>query len=184
MTLKKANAAFGLLTIVMLLVHVGYQMYAYINFVYAPEVTKLLGDLVMLCLIVHMVLGMSIMMFANDGTELKKYPKENKGTIIQRASAIGTLVFLFGHLKAYSILTSHVGGIWSFILAMLIQVLFFGCVFMHVATSFSKAFITLGWLESMDTKKKIDKVVWAISIIAFIAVIVVIGRTSYALWSM
>ena len=99
MKLKKANAIFGLLTIAMLLIHGGYEVYAYINLLYNPGVTKLLGLLILGALIIHMALGMGIMMFANDGSELRKYPKLNRGTIIQRASAIGILVFLFCQRK-------------------------------------------------------------------------------------
>lgn len=183
MKLKKANAIFGLLTIAMLLVHAGYQMYAFIMFVYNPGVTKVLGALILIALILHMILGMSIMMFANDGSELKKYPKENKDTILQRVSAIGILVFLFGHLNAYEILTSHFGGVLSLIIALLIQALFFGCAFIHVGTSFSRAFVTLGLLESMETKKKIDLVVKVLLVILFIAIMIVLTQTYIALWS-
>ena len=184
MKLKKSNAVLGLLTIVLLLIHSGFEMYAYIQFIYSPVVTKVLGLLILGALICHIITGMSIMMFSNEGTELRKYSGLIRGTILQRASAIGILVFLLGHLNAFAIMNSHVGGVFSLIIALIIQSLFFGCVFLHIGTSLSKAFITLGFLESLDTKNRIDKVVWIISAIAYIAIMVVIGKTFIMLWSM
>ncbi len=184
MKLKKANAFFGLLTILLLLVHAGYEMVAYVKFLYNPFVTKLLSYLVLVALLIHMVLGMSIMMFANEGTDLSKYPKDNKGTIIQRASAIAMMVLVFGHINSFAILNSHFGGVFSLIVAVLIQVLFFGAVFAHVGTSFSRAFVTLGLLSSMEKKKVIDRIVWTLCAIAFVAIVIILTKTYIMLWSM
>lgn len=182
MKLKKANALFGLLTILLLLVHAGYQMIAYIQFCYNPGVTKILGYLILAALLVHMALGMSIMMFSKDSAEVR-YPKENKSVILQRGSAIAILVLVFAHLNAYEILMSHAGGIGSFVLVMLLQALFFGSIFTHIATSFSKAFITLGLLSSIKTKRYIDTVLWILLAAAFVFILLVMGKTYYALWS-
>ena len=184
MKLKKANAIFGLLTIVLLLVHAGYEMYAYIKFIYAPFVTAFLSYLVLGALLVHMVLGMSIMMFAHDGADLKAYPKENRSVIIQRGSAIAMMVLVFAHIKAFDILQSHFGGIFSLILVVVLQAAFFAAVFLHVATSFSKAFITLGWLSTLEKKNAIDRVVSIICAIAFVAILIILTKTYYVLWSM
>ena len=184
MKIKKANAIFALLTIVMLLVHGGYEVYAYINLIYNPGVTKVLSLMILVALIIHMILGMGIMMFANDGSELRKYPNLNKGTILQRASAIGIIAVLFGHLNAFEILNSHIGGAFSLILVIIIQALFFGSAFLHVGISLTKAFITLGFLESLETKKKIDKVIWAVLAIAFVVIMIVMCKTYIFLWSM
>lgn len=184
MKLKKYNAVLGLLTIVLLLVHSGFEMYAYIRFIYGPVVTKVLGGIILAALICHMITGMSIVMFSHDGAETRKYAGLNRGTIIQRASAIGTLVFLFGHTKAFDIMNSHIGGAFSLVLAIIIQALFFGCAFLHVGTSFGKAFITLGILESLTVKKRIDRVVWIILAIAYIAILAIICKTMFILWSM
>ena len=183
MKLKKCNAVLGLLTIILLLVHAGFEMYAFIRFIYSPVVTKVLGSCILVALLCHVITGMSIMMFSNDGTEIGKYSGLNRDTIIQRASAIGILVFLFGHLNAFSIMNSHIGGAFSLILALVFHGLFFGCAFLHIGTSLSKALITLGVLESLDTKKKMDRVVRIILAIAFIAIMVVISKTFIMLWS-
>ena len=184
MKLKRCNAVMGLLTIVLLLAHGGFEMVAFIRFLYNPVATKVFGLLILCALICHMITGMSIMMFSRDGTETGKYSRLNRGTIVQRASAIGILVFLFGHLNAFDLMNSHVGGAFSLIAAIILQALFFGCVFLHVGTSFSKALITLGILESLETKKRIDRVVWILLAIAYIAIMVVISKTFMMLWSM
>lgn len=181
MTLKKANAAFGLLTILFLLVHAGYQMFAFVAFMYNPVVTRVLGWACAGAVMVHAVLGMCIMMFAHDGSALRQYPRQNRRTILQRATAIGILVLLPLHIEAYGILTSGTPGL---IAAEIIQLLFFSCVFFHVATSFSNAFVTLGWLEDMDRKKKIDRAVWAICSLSWAAAVIVVGRTYLVLAAM
>ena len=184
MKLKKANALFGLLTILLLLVHAGYQMIAYVKFLYNPFVTKLLSYLVLGALLIHMVLGMSILMFAHDGSDLGKYPRQNRAVILQRASAIGILVFVFGHMKAYDILTSHFGGHFSLVLALLLQTLFFGSAFLHVGISFSRALITLGLLSSPEKKKILDWVVWVLCGIAFVVILIIMAKTYGMLWGM
>lgn len=43
MKLKKANAILGLLTMAILLIHAGYQVTAYVLFLYDPMVTRILA---------------------------------------------------------------------------------------------------------------------------------------------
>lgn len=174
MALKKANAATGLLTIALLLAHAGYQIVAFILFIYNPAVTRILAWSLVGAVSIHAVLGMSIVMFAHDGSELIRYPRENRRTIWQRASAIGILVMLVLHVQAYSILMSGTAGL---IAAEIIQFMFFTCVFAHIGASFSNAFVTLGWLGDMDKKKKIDRCVWIICGIIWAAAVIVVGRT-------
>lgn len=174
MKLKKANALLGLITIIVLLAHAGYQIAAYILFIYNPLVTKTLAWIAVAAVSVHAVLGMSIMMFSNDGSSLTQYPKANLRTILQRGSAIGIMVMLILHVKAYDILKSGTPGLAA---AELIQLLFFTCVFTHIAASFSNAFVTLGFLSSMDTKKRIDRVTWTVCGVLWLAAVIVVGRT-------
>ena len=181
MKLKKSNAALGLLSILILLIHAGYQIVAYIMFLYNPMVTKLLAWAAVAVISMHAVLGMSIVMFANDGSSITQYPRRNLGTILQRSSAIGIMIMLILHVKAYDILKSGTPGL---VAAEFIQLLFFSCVFTHIATSFSNAFVTLGLLENMDTKKKIDHVIWFICAVIWLAAVIVVGRTYIILASM
>ena len=181
MKLKKANAILGLLTMAILLIHAGYQVIAYVLFLYDPMVTRILAWATAGVCSLHAVLGMSIVMFRHDGSTAAQYPEANLRTVIQRASAIGMLVMLVLHVKAYDILKSGTPGL---IFAELVQVLFFSCVFAHIATSFTNAFITLGVLSDMERKKKNDRAVWVICVAAWAVCVFVIGRTYLILASM
>lgn len=180
MTLKKANAALGLLSILILLIHAGYQVAAYIMFIYDPFITKVLAWAAAAVISMHAVLGMSMLAFAHDGGSVA-YPGMNRRIILQRASAIGIMVMLVLHIKAYDILSSGTPGL---IAAELIQLLFFSCIFIHIGTSFSNAFVTLGLLSDMDKKKKIDRAVWVICSVLWAVTVFVVGKTYIALAAM
>ncbi len=181
MKLKKANAILGLFAICILLAHAGYQIVAYILFLYNPMVTKVLGWLTVAVVFMHAILGMSMVMFVHDGGSLSAYPKANQRTILQRASAIGIMVAVVLHIKSFEMLSSGNLGLAA---AELTQFIFFSCVFTHIATSFSNAFVTLGLLGDMDKKKKIDRVVYVICAVLWAVAVIVVGKTYVALAAM
>ena len=181
MKLKKANAILGLPAILILLTHAIYQIIAYILFIYNPAVTKILAWATVALVSLHAVLGMSIVMFSHEGSAVMKYKKENFRTILQRGSAIGIMVTMILHIKAFDILKSGTAGL---IAAELIQLLFFSCVFTHIATSFSNALVTLGLIEDMGRKNRIDRAIYIICALICLAAIPVVGRTYIALASM
>ena len=86
MKIKKTNAILGLLAILILLAHAGYQVIAYILFIYNPLVTKLLGWATVAVVSMHAVLGMSMLMFVHDGSSARSYSGMNLRTILQRAA--------------------------------------------------------------------------------------------------
>ena len=174
MKLKKTNATLGLLTIVMLIIHAGYQMAAYVRFEHNEKVTMALGAAILVLMLLHIVLAMVIVMITGDGTDITAYPRDNVRTIVQRASAIGIMVFLAGHLYAYDILTSGPAGL---IAASIIQIIFFGMIFIHTATSLSNGFVTLGLLQSETKKQILDRVVMALCTVAFAAICIITIRT-------
>ena len=181
MKLKKANAMLGLLAILILLAHAGYQVVAYILFIYNPLVTKLLAWATVAVVSLHAVIGMSMVMFVHDGASISAYQGLNMRTILQRASAIGIMVTLVLHIKAFDILKSGTPGL---IAAELIQLLFFSCVFTHIGTSFSNAFVTLGFLGDIDRKKKIDRVTYVICAVFWAVTVLVVGKTYVVLAAM
>ena len=101
MKLKKANAILGLLTMAILLIHAGYQVIAYVLFLYDPMVTRILAWATAGVCSLHAVLGMSIVMFCHDGSTAAQYPEANLRTVIQRASAIGMLIHAGYQVTAY-----------------------------------------------------------------------------------
>ena len=126
-------------------------------------------------------LGMSMLMFVHDGSSARSYSGMNLRTILQRASAIGIMVMLVLHIKSFDILHAGTPGL---IAAEIIQLLFFACVFTHIGTSFSNAFVTLGLLGDMDRKKKIDHAVYVICAVLWAVAVFVVGKTYIALSAM
>ncbi len=167
MKIKKINALLSLLTTLALLVHIGYQSYAYLTMYYNPQLKTLtaLPFIVLTC--VHAILGMSLVFLLGDGTRLNLYAKINIRTILQRLSAALIFPLLILHLNTYSLLksTSTDGQWFPFVLLLICQTLFYGVAITHAAVSFSRALITLGWLTTKRRQKKVDLVsyiLWAV----------------------
>ena len=57
------------------------------------------------------------------------------------------------------------------------EILFFGVVYTHIAISFSRAFITLGMLDDMDKKHRIDKAMHVICGLMMLISVVAVVRT-------
>ena len=184
MKLKKINAALGLLSIVALLLHLGYTVFAYITFYYNPTL-KLLTAIPCIALVcLHAVCGMLTVFLQADGTRLDLYPRQNLRTILQRVSAALILPLLILHINTFGLLQSSAGaGQWFwFALLMFSQLLFYGTVLTHVAVSVTRSFITLGWLSSSDKQKRIDRVIYIICAVAFAVAAFVVLRTELAMF--
>ena len=172
MKLKKINARLSLLTSLAVFVHVGYTAFAYLAFYYNPLLKKLTTIPIMLLVCLHAVLSMGIVFFSADGTQLNQYPKQNVGTILQRASAILILPLLILHIKTFGLLKTCAGdGKWfCFALLLIAQPIYYATVFTHVTASVSRALITLGRISSLEKKKAVDRVVLIICAVLFTVV--------------
>ena len=87
MKLNRIDAEVGLLSVIALLVHIGYTAYAYLAFYYNPTLKLLTAVPFMVLACLHAVLGMSAVFLQGDGTRLDLYPKQNLRTIVQRIAA-------------------------------------------------------------------------------------------------
>lgn len=178
MRLKKANAALALVSSLLALLHVGYSVYAYLTMYYSPTAKLLTAMPFIVVTCIHAVLGMSIVFLQGDGTRLDLYPKLNMRTVLQRISAALIFPLLIVHLKTFDLLksASH-GGQWVLFGAIMVcQVLFYATFATHVATSFSKALITLGWLGSRERQAAIDRVVYVLCAAVFVVAVVAVIR--------
>ena len=92
MKLKKLNAALGLLTILFMVLHIGYSVFAYLTFYYNPTLKLVFAYPFMVLMCLHAVCGMLNVFTMKDGSRADLYPKQNAGTILQRVSA--ALIFL------------------------------------------------------------------------------------------
>ena len=178
MKLKKINAVLSILSMLALLVHVGYSSYAYLTFYYNPTLKMLtsLPFIVFVCL--HAICGMCVVFLQNDGTRLDVYKKQNKGIIMQRVSAAFIFPLLIVHLKTFELLNnSSADGRWAmFGLVTVVQIAFYALVFTHAATSFSKAFITLGVLTDAKKQKSLDRFAYIFCGAVFLAASISVVR--------
>ena len=185
MKLKKINAALGLLSIATMLIHIGYTVFAYLAFYYNPFLKLLTAIPFMVLVCLHAVCGMATVFLQSDGTRLDMYPKQNLRTILQRLSAALMLPLVILHINTYGLLSASAeAGHWVwFALLLVSQPLFYGTVLTHVAVSLSRALITLGLLTSREQQKAVDRVVYILCAVAFIAATFVVLRTELAMFA-
>ena len=178
MKLKKLNAVLALLSTICLLAHMGYSAFTYATMYYNPVLTKVFSIPCMVFICLHAVLGMSIVFVQQDGTRLDLYPKQNRETLLQRISAALIFPLLIMHINTFSYIMQNVqaGKPGVVVLLIIVNVLFYGIVLTHVAVSFSKALITLGWLSSREKKKTIDIVVYILCAVIFVVLLLTIVR--------
>ncbi len=169
MILKKANATLSLLTLLGMLIHVGYNVFAYLTFYYDPMLNKLTAYPFLICVCLHAVLGMIIVFTQGDGSGITYYPKQNITTLIQRISATLILILLPMHIKMFDLMSYASGNknllLWG--LLIIGEILFFAAVISHISVSFSKALITMGWLDSLKVKKRIDHIAYVLGAVIF-----------------
>ena len=178
MGLKKWNAALGLLTIFALVTHMVYNVFSYITFYYNPMLKTLTALPVIVFLCLHAITGMCSVFLLGDGTRVDPYQKQNRRTIIQRVSAALIFPLLIVHLNTFGILKgSAESGSWVvFGLVLLAQIAFYAAVLMHVATSFSRALITLGLLTSRDTQARIDRIAYILCACLFLIAAIAVTK--------
>ena len=184
MKLKKCNAVLSLLTVLALLLHVGYVFYAYLTFDYNASIQKVLSRAVEVLVCIHAVLGMCLVFLMGDGTRLRDYPRQNLSTVLQRVSAALIFPLLIVHLNTFTLLQGFAaqGRMPQFALILALQVIFYADVAVHVVTSLPRAFITLGWLRREQTRKRLDRALWVLGALVFAAVTVTVVRTQLVMF--
>ena len=156
MNIKKMNAAAGLILIILLIIHIGYEVWSYLAFYYNPTVRRLIAWSFAGVTSLHIIMSAVSVAGKHDGSTLSMYPRMNKGTILQRTSALGILVLLPVHVKTGEWISQHAVGNTGFVVLVILEILFWVMIGIHVTMSLSRALITLGLLENMRTKKMID----------------------------
>lgn len=172
MKLKKRNANLSLLTLLLLLIHEGYQLCAYITFYYNPILTRASGYAVAGCFILHAILS-AISVFALHDSKTIAYKKLNIRTVLQRVSAVMLILLLPIHIISFPLLQSSAGGA-GYILVEALQIIYYAALSCHISMSFSNALITLGRLSDIKKKRITDVVVLVICSLLFIAASVII----------
>lgn len=176
MLLKKINAILGELSILFMLAHIGYNVFAYVTFYYNPFIKSITAYPCMILICLHAVCGMLIMFFAGDKGGGKLYIKQNLGTILQRVSAILILPLLILHINTFNLMkASAEQGLGIYILLLMLgEVLFFACVITHISLSLTKGLVTLGILTSERLKKVLDVILYVVFFLVFAASCIVV----------
>lgn len=162
MKLKKTNAVLGLLSILFMLVHIIYSVFAYLTFYYNPVLKTITAVPFLVAVCLHAVFGMLVVFTHNDGGRMDLYPKQNMRTILQRVSAALIFPLLILHLYTFSLMrmSAEKGYVVFILLLILAELVFFGAVITHVVISLTKGLITLGFLSSEKTIRAIDRVLY------------------------
>lgn len=180
MKLKKLNAVLSLLTFAALLLHMGYSAYAYLTLYYNPALKNAFSVPLTVLVCLHGAAGMCSVFLQSDGTRAGLYPKKNKITVIQRITAALFFPLLILHINTFGYLAavSAAGQYFLFFLLITAQILFYLAAVTHSAVSFSRAFITLGLLNSTKTQKKLDTAIYILcaALFALTAFAVVKGQ--------
>ena len=184
MKLKKLSAFFGLLSILLILLHVGYSIYAYLTFYYNPFLQKVFAVPFMVTVCLHAVCGMIILFTKPDGIRADLYPGLNRRTIVQRISAVLIFPLLLLHINTFSMMKNSAENSRPVfvVLLMIGEVIFYGTVLTHVAVSFSNGFVTLGILSSQKTRKVMDTAVCIFCGICFAAASYIILKGQAAMF--
>ena len=173
MKLKKINAVLAILSTLAMIIHIGYNIFAYTTMYYNPAMKLLTTMPFIVTACIHAVLGMCSVFLLGDGTRLDIYPGQNIKTIIQRVSAALIFPLLIIHLKTFELLGkfSNEKNTVAFVLVILVQNIFYAVVISHAAVSFPKAFITLGMLGSSKNLNSFEKITCVIGCLLFVAAV-------------
>ncbi|MCR5101381.1 MAG: hypothetical protein K6B41_08505 [Butyrivibrio sp.] len=184
MRLKKINAALGLLSIVFMLLHIGYTVFSYITFFYNPLLKMLFAVPFMVLVCLHAVCGMLTVFMQTDGSRMDLYPKLNLKTIFQRMSAALIFPLLILHINTFSLLQACAErGLTFFIILLFIsEILFFATVLMHVSISLTKGLITLGILTSVEIQKKLDRIIYIVCALIYVVAVCSVLKTQIVMF--
>ena len=149
MRLKKTNAVIALITLLIFLVHSLYQTVSYVFLIRVPVIPHILGGTLTLFFVAHAVISVIIIFKRNDTVKIE-YFGQNRKTALQRDLGILSFILFWFHPET----AGHLPNI----VLTVIQVIFFCIVFVHIAVSFSKAFVTLGVIQDMNKLKTVDRV--------------------------
>lgn len=170
MRLKKINAALGLLSILLIVLHIGYSVFAYLTFYYNPLLKNLFAIPFLVIVFLHATLGMLVVFTQKDGSRMDLYKKQNARTILQRVSAALIFPLLILHINTFRLMqqAAEKGQSYLIILLIVAELGFFAVVIIHVVSSFTRGLITLGVLSSEKTCRILDRICYILGVIAFL----------------
>lgn len=168
---KKWNARLAIFTFFLLLIHEGYQLFAYLTFYYNSTISAITGFSLAGCFLAHGILS-AISVFVLHDAKIVTYKKRNCKTVLQRASAVVVILLLPVHIFSFSLLQRSETAAYAVIEAL--QIVYYAALTGHIAVSIGNALVTLGLLADIGKKRVLDTVVFVVCALLFIAVCVII----------
>ena len=168
---KKTNAILSWILIGCLLGHLATMSYSLLTGWYNYFICKTLAHLTCGAFSLHVILSLCIVFFMHDGTSMACYQRKNIKTILQRVSGIIMICLVHLHVEEYSFIVA--GTPLSSLSKMRIigvELLFWGFLFIHIAISLSKSFISLGLIRTEKAERLIDGVAKIVCIILMIII--------------
>ncbi len=180
MLLKKTNAYLSIFIMIILVVHAAYELVAFCLMYYNPLLSKITGFLTAGTVTAHAIISVICLFVLHDSKSIS-YIKLNIRTVIQRICALLMVVLLPVHISAFDLLGKNVGAP-GYILTEAAQVLFYAAVFTHIAISFEKSLITLGWLEKESTRQRLNLITAVVCLLMCIAACVITITTHFRIF--
>lgn len=183
-SVKKLNAWLSLTACILLFLHIIYITVSYIMFHYDPLIIRVTGILFGIIVGVHVLLSAISVFGSHETISLRYYPLMNIRTIIQRIGGIIILVLLPIHTRTAGWISGHRIEEGEFTALIVVEIIFWAVVLLHVGASVTRAFVSLGYLETERAMKRLDWLIWIVCAVLFILVVCVIIRTQFAVFHM
>ena len=186
MKLKKINAALGLLTILFMLLHMGYSVFAYLTFYYNPTLKTVFSAPFMVLVCLHSICGMLTVFMQKDGGRMDLYPKQNLSTVLQRVSAALIFPLLILHINTFSLMRTNAekGQVFLILILIAAELIFFASIVTHSAVSLTKGLITLGLLSSAEKQKILNRIIYVIGAVFYVIAVYSVVKGQAAMFLM
>lgn len=171
--MKKFNSIIALIVVFTLIGHILTTLIFLLTGFRIELLNNIFARSTYVLMLLHILISIIILIKNHDAKPGPvKYPQNVYRVLIQRASGIVMILLLHAHISQMVIVLRELPmepiGKLRF---CIINILFFASIFLHIAVSFSRPFISFGWMVNTATIKKTDKTVSVLSIICFVVIV-------------
>ena len=155
--IKKLNAVCSWILTAFLIAHLATMSYSMWTGWYDFNLCKAMAHGTAFIAVIHIAVSLIILFFMNDGTDLRRYKKNNMRVILQRASGLVIIALLHLHVQAFGFIVSGEAlSVSDKAFILVTEIAFFAAIFVHLCVSLSRSFITVGLVRSDSAEKKAD----------------------------
>ena len=167
--MKRSNSVIALITICTLIGHIFTTMLFLLTGFRIELLNNIFARTTYGLLLLHILISIIVLLRHDAKPVSVKYPLVTKRVWIQRATGVAILILLHPHISQMVLILRQLpmegAGKLKFIL---INLLFFGTIFLHIAISFSRAFISLGLMVEINSIKKCDRITYTLCLLGFL----------------